>query len=133
MTIKNIQKLADVHTRLVERFRKKRVEVYKLRLDLLGVDLDWALGSFRGSSLIVKEDTILKTVVIKGEGSSSVVSNFLGHVMNKLKDTNCEVISARIRNLSNDYYICILRDGRVIHDACSGRKRKLERVSRFIK
>lgn len=116
MTVENILKLADIHARLVKRVRKKRAEVYRLRLDLLGLDFDWTLETFRGSSLNVKEDTVIKTVVIQGEGISNVISNLLSSVINKLKDTNCKVINARIRNLGNDYYICVLRDGRVIRD-----------------
>ena len=119
MTVENILKLADIHARFVKRVRKKRAEVYRLRLDLLGVDFDWTLETFRGSSLNVKEDTVIKTVVIQGEGISKIISNLLSCVINKLKGTNCEVISVRIRNLGNDYCICVLRDGRVIRDRSS--------------
>ena len=117
MTVKNIEKLVEIYKRILNR-AKRDFERYLFRLDLLNLDFNWALKSFRSYPLIVKKDAILKTIVIEGEGSPKEALDLLSLATRKLKETKCRVISARIRNVTNDCYASVLSDGRIIRDTC---------------
>jgi hypothetical protein len=113
-----IQKLMNLHSRLTKAGFGSRSEIYMFRLDLLGLELNWAFKNLE-SPLSIKRDEVLKTIVIEGEGNEDFILYLLNTAMTKLKRTKCVVVKAQLRDLWNNYYICVLEDGRVICDISS--------------
>jgi len=90
---------------------------YVFRLDVKGIDLHQAFDAFRKYPFTI-EESIVKAVVIKGEGALNDILNYLENAIDVLKNTNtnCEIERVRVRSVDGSYYICVLEDGRVIID-----------------
>ena len=116
MSIKNIQKLASLHAHFLKHVDKSKLKECRFRLDLVDANFKHIQKIFWDYHFTIKKGVMLNTVMIKGEGTGTKVFDFLVIIADKLSNKRCKVVRARVMNLTNDYYLSVLNDGRVIID-----------------
>lgn len=116
MSVKNIQKLASLHDYFLKHVNKSKLKECRFRLDLIDANFKSIQKIFWDYPFTIKKGVMPKTVMIKGEGAGIKVLDFLAIVANKLGSRRCKVVRARVMNVTNDYYLSVLNDGRIIID-----------------
>jgi hypothetical protein len=116
VSVKKIQKLASLHAHFVKQVNKSKLKECRFRLDLVDANFKRIQEIFWNYPFTVKKGVMLNTVMIKGEGAGIEVLDFLAIIADKLSNKRCKVVRARIMNATNDYYLSVLNDSRIIID-----------------
>lgn len=116
MSVKNIQKLASLHAHFVNHVDKSKLKECRFRLDLVDANFKRIKEIFWNYPFTVKKGAMLNTVIVKGEGVGIEVLDFLAIIADKLRNKRCKVVRARVMNATNDYYLSVLNDSRMIID-----------------
>jgi hypothetical protein len=116
VSVKTIQKLASLHAHFSKRVNKSKLKECRFRLDLVDANFKQIQKIFCDFPFTIKKGVMLNNVMIKGEGAGIKVLDFLAIIADKLSNKRCKVVRARVMNATNDYYLSVLNDRRIIID-----------------